>query len=349
MEPVRNKFRADPLLLERMRIMENTSATDMRELTGLSKDTIRKILQGEPVFLSTLTDFAKAVFRIDSAYEILHPEELARLGDGREATSESHILEWEVADYLTGWKETSNGLQYQLARLKHRFLDNRIARGKCYELKHLSTAEQESIEGHLRRHAEVSGSIKDHSHIAKNITAAYVKELWWVIDEWEDGETLADRLAKGAFSEYELKFIMTGIAEGLRQLHDADIIRRELRPDSIILKESSDRPILTDMELAKIAESGVTVSPKEWPDDPYRALEVTGNTPIDVRADVYSWGRIFIHAAMGSLSERGTETLPAGGFIPDAVKKIVLQSVELLPKDRPDNMRLVLKALKGWI
>ena len=52
---------------------------------------------------------------------------------------------------------------------------------------------------------------------------------------------------------------------------------------------------------------------------------------------------------MGSLSERGTETLPAGGFIPDAVKKIVLQSVELLPKDRPDNMRLVLKALKGWI
>lgn len=349
MEPEQNKFRANPLLLKRKRIEENISANDMRDLTGLSKDTIRKILQGQPVFLSTLTDFAKAVFKMDSAIELLHPEELAKLGDRTEATSDDHILEWEVIDYLTAWRETSNGLQYQLARLSHRYLDDRIARGKCYELKHLSTAEQEAIDGHLRRHAEVSGRIKDHSYIAKNITAAYVKKLWWVIDKWEDGETLADRLTKGAFSEYELRFIMTGIAEGLRQLHDADIIRRELRPDSIILKESSDRPILTDMELAKIAESGVTVSPKEWPDDPYRALEVTGNTPIDIRADVYSWGRIFIHAAMGSLSERGTETLPTDGFIPGPVKEIVLQSVELLPKDRPENMRLVLKALKGWI
>ena len=348
MEPVQNKFRADPLLLKRMSIKENKNTNDMRDLTGLSKDTIRKILQGQPVFLSTLTDFAQAVFNIDSAYEILHPEELARLGDETEATSESHILEWEVAEYLTGWKETSNGLQYQLVRLVHRFLDDRIARGKCYELRHLSTAEREAIEGHLRRHAEVSGQIKDHSNIAKNITAAYVKNLWWVIDEWEDGETLADRLGTD-FSEYELKFIMTGIAEALSQLHEAEIIRRELRPDSIILRASSDRPVLTDMELAKIAESGVTVSPTEWPDDPYRALEVTGNSPIDSRVDMYSWGRIFIHAATGSLCERGTETLPTGGFIPEPVKEIVLQSVELLPKDRPEDMKLILKALKGWI
>lgn len=349
MEPVQNKFRADPLLLKRMGIKENKNTNDMRDLTGLSKDTIRKILQGKPVFLSTLTDFAQAVFNIDSAYEILHPEELAKLGDRTEATSDLHILEWEVKEYLTGWKETSNGLQYQLVRLSHRFLADRVARGKCYELRHLSTAEREAIEGHLRRHVEVSGRIKDHTNVAQNITAAYVRNLWWVIDEWEDGETLADRLETGAFSEYELKFIMTGIAQALLQLHGAQIIRRELRPDSIILRESSDRPVLTDMELAKIAESGVTVSPKEWPDDPYRALEVTGNSPLDSRADIYSWGRIFVHAATGSLCERGTETLPAGGFIPDSVKEIVLKSVELLPRDRPENMTLILKALKGWI
>ena len=349
MEPVQNKFRADPLLLKRMSIRENKNAVDMRKLTGFSKDTIRKILQGQPVFLNTLTEFAQAVFNIDSAYEILHPEELAKLGDQTKATSDSCILEWEVAEYLSGWKETSNGLQYQLVRLVHRFLDDRVARGKCYELRHLTTAEREAIEEHLRRHAEVSGQIKDHTHIARNITAAFVRNLWWVIDDWEEGETLAERLEDSSFSEYELKFIMTGIAQGLSQLHDADIIRRELRPDSIILRKSSDRPILTDMELAKIAESGVTVAPKEWPDDQYRALEVTGNTPIDRRADIYSWGRIFIHAATGELSESGTEKLPSCGFIPDKVKEVVLQSVELLPKDRPENMKVILKALEGWI
>ena len=56
MEPVQNKFRADPLLLKRMSIKENKNTNDMRDLTGLSKDTIRKILQGQPVFLSTLTE-----------------------------------------------------------------------------------------------------------------------------------------------------------------------------------------------------------------------------------------------------------------------------------------------------
>ena len=170
-----------------------------------------------------------------------------------------------------------------------------------------------------------------------------------MLDIWEDGITLADRLAERALSDYELKFIMTGIANGLVELHKANIIRRELRPDSIILRESSDRPILTDMELAKIAESGVTVSPKEWPDDPYRALEVTGNTPIDVRADVYSWGRIFMHAANGTLPDRAEETLPGGDHIPDAVRQIVLRSVELLPKHRPASMAEVSKALKRWI
>jgi serine/threonine protein kinase len=291
----------------------------------------------------------RTVFNIEDANEVLHPEELAKLGVQTEVSTDGHVLEWKIEQYLTGWKETSNGLQYQLARLEHRFLDSRTARGKCYELRHLTTAERAEVETHLRRHVEVCDRIGDHPNIARNLTAAYVNNLWWVLDVWEAGETLGKRLQPGPVSEYELQFIMTGIANGLARLHDVEIIRRELTPDSIILLASSDRPVLTDMELAKIAESGVTVSPQEWPDDPYRALEVTGNTPIDQRADLYSWGRLFIHGATGILQERGAESLPSGGFIPESVREIVLQSVELLPDDRPKDMKVVLKALKGWI
>ncbi len=343
------KYRANDILLTRMRIELGLTVTDIHKVTGLSKDTVRKMFSGKPVFLTSLVEMVSTVFNIENAMEVLHPEELAKLGVQTDVSEDGQVLEWRIEDYLSGWKETSNGLQFQLARLKHRFLKDRFARGKCYELRHMTTAERDEVETHLRRHIEVCDRIGDHPNIAKNVTAAYVNDLWWVLDVWEDGETLADRFKAGPLGEYELKFIMTGIANGLARLHEVDIIRRELNPDSIILLKSSDRPLLTDMELAKIAESGATVSPKEWPDDPYRALEVTGNTPIDVRADVYSWGRIFVHGATGSLHERGAENIASGGFIPEPVREIVLQSVELLPDDRPKDMKAILKVLKGWI
>ncbi len=349
MEPEQNKFRADPLLLRRLRIAENLSAQDIQKMSGLSKDTVRKILRGEPVFLSTLHDVVSTVFNISDVNDVLHPEELAKLGKQTEVSEDGRVLEWKIAQYLSGWKETSNGLQFQLTKLDHRFLKDRFARGKCYELRHMTTAERAEVETHLRRHIEVCDLIGNHPNIAKNVTAAYVNDLWWVLDVWEEGETLTERLRAGAMGEYELKFIMTGIASGLARLHEVDIIRRELNPDSIILRKSSDRPVLTDMELAKIAESGATVSPKEWPDDPYRALEVTGNTPIDIRADLYSWGRTFVHAATGKLGERGAESLPSKGFIPEPVREVALQSVELIPDARPSDMKVVLKALEGWI
>ena len=342
-------FRADPLILRRLRVSANVSAQDIQKQTGLSKDTVRKILRGEPVLLHTLADAVSQVFNIDDAMEVLHPEELAKLGRQTAVSKDGQVLEWQIEQYLTGWQQTSNGLQYQLVKLRHRFLDGRLARGKCYELRHMSTDQRAKVEAHLKRHIEVCDAIQDRANIAQNVTASFVNDLWWVLDVWEDGETLVDRLSSRALGDYELKYIMTGIANGLAAMHKANIIRRELRPDSIILRASSDRPILTDMELAKIAESGVTVSPKEWPDDPYRALEVTGNTPMDVRADVYSWGRIFVHAANKTLPDRGEESLPAGDHIPGRVRELVLQSVELLPKDRPKSMNEICKALKRWI
>jgi len=349
MELEQRNFRADPLKLKRLRIAASLSLQDFQKASGLNKDTARKLLRGEPVFLSSLSQAVREAFGIDNPLEVLHPDELAELGVQTEAPSPGYVLEWEIEDYLSGWRQTSNGLQYQLVQLRHRFLDNRLARGKCYELRHMSTAEQARVETYLRRHVDVCERIDGHHSVAVNLTAALVDGLWWVLDRWEEGETLADRLRTDVLSEYELRFIMTGIAEGLAALHQVDVIRRELSPGSVLLRESSDRPVLTDMELAKLAAGGPTVSPDEWPDDPYRAPEVTGDAPFDVRADVYSWGRIFVHAATGTLSERAEESLPENDSIPQSVREVVLRAVDVLPSGRPSDMKPVLKAMQGWI
>lgn len=347
MELEQREFRADPLKLKRLRVAAGLTVKEFTDLCGLDRTTVGKILRGDPVFLKSLALAGQRVFQIESPLELLHPEELRALGVQTEVPSPGHVLEWEIDEYLSGWQETSNGLQYQLVRLRHRYLKNRLARGKCYELRHLPTAEKERLEGHLVRHVDVCERVGAHPNIVKNLTAADVGGLWWVLDGWEEGTTLAARLEDGSLGEYTLQLVMTGIARGLKALHDAKIIRRELSPKCVLLRERDDRPILMDLELAKLGEGVPTVSPEQWPNDPYRAIEVGGDAPIDARVDLYSWGRIFVHAAGGSLGERGTERV-SDPQIPADVRQVVLQCVAAARSQRPPDMDAVLSVMKAW-
>lgn len=348
MEMEQREFRADPLKMKRLRVAAGLTVKEFTALADLDRATVAKILRGDPVFLKSLAIAAERVFNITNPLEVLHPDELAAMGVQTDLPSPSDVLEWTIEEYLTGWEKTSNGLQYQLVRLRHRFLEDRQARGKCYELRHLTSAERERLETYLRRHTDVCEQIRAHPNIAQNMTAAFVNGLWWVLDRWEEGSTLDERLEDGPLSGYELQFVMTGIAKGIAQLHRMKIIRRELSPKSVVLRERDDRAILTDMELAKLTGGAPTVSPEEWPDDPYRALEVGGETPVDERADIYSWGRIFVRAATGALCDRGEEDVSELD-VPDPVKDLIGQCVAVTRSQRPADMKAVLKVLKGWI
>jgi len=346
MDTEQREFRADALKLKRLRVAAGMTVADFAKSTGLDRTTAGKILRGQPVFLKSLAIAGKEAFGIDNPMDLLHPDELSAMGMLPNENKPGHVLEWEVVEYLSEWEKTANGLQYQLAKLRHRYLD-RLARGKCYELRHLPSAEKQQLEEHLRRHADVCERIGPHPNIASNLTAAWCGGYWWVIDRWEDGGTLNRRLAGEALSEYELKFIGSGVAEGLKALHAEGIIRRELSPKFILLRESSDRPVLTDFELAKLLESKPTVSPDEWPEDPYRAAEVTGDAAIDARADIYSWGRVFVHGACGELPERGSE--PGAlekAHVPDSLKKLLSDCVRLPRSKRPKSIDHILRVLE---
>ena len=71
--------------------------------------------------------------------------------------------------------------------------------------------------------------------------------------------------------------LMHEIALGLDALHSASVVFRELAPSRVILAADDQRAVLTDFELAKLLDTGPTVS-TSWPDDPYRAPEVEDAT-----------------------------------------------------------------------
>jgi serine/threonine protein kinase len=352
-EKEQREFRVDPLKLRRLRVQFGLTIEKFWEAAIMDSGTAKKLFKGGPASLTTIVKAAK-VFGIVNHLELLHPDELLALGvDPDVPQSPRQVLEWEEEPLrLTAWERTANGLQYQVAKLRHRFLKDRFARGKCYELRHLPSAERRKLEEQLIRHPSVCERLRKHPNIAENLSAAFVEQggLWWVLDRFEEGPTLKERLQEGPLELSDLKKVMLGIAEGLQALHGAKIIRRELAPRFIILRAKDGSPVLTDFELAKLLEGRPTVAPKGgWPDDPYRAAEVAGEGTVDERADVYSWGRIFTEAAVGSLPAKGQEIkVLKKAELPDSIRELVQRTVALPRSDRPKGLDEILKAMRRW-
>jgi serine/threonine protein kinase len=352
-EKEQREFRVDSLKLRRLRVQYGLTIEKFWEKAVLDSGTAKKLFKGGPASLTTIVKAAK-VFGIANHLELLHPDELLALGvDPDVPQSPRQVLEWDEEPLrLTDWERTANGLQYQVAKLRHRFLKDRFARGKCYELRHLPSAERRSLEEQLSRHPSVCERIGKHPNIAENLSAAFVEQggLWWVLDRFEEGPTLKKRLEEGPLEASALKRVMLEVAEGLRAMHGAKIIRRELAPRFIILRTKDGSPVLTDFELAKLLEGRPTVAPKDgWPDDPYRATEVNGEGTVDERADVYSWGRIFTHAVLGSLPAKGQEAKPLKkAELPSSIREMVQQAVALPRSDRPKSMDEILNAMRRW-
>ena len=348
----KREYRADELKMKRLCAQFGLNQEQFCGKSGLDKATARKLWKGRPVTLTTLTVAAK-VFGITDHLELLHPDELSALGvDPGVTVSGEAVQEWQVEARLTAWERTANGLQYHVARLRHRFLPSRFARGKCYELRHLIVAERQRLDGQLRRHAEVCGRVGQHRNVAENVTATFVENggLWWVLDRFEDGPTLAERMVEGPLEGTSLKTVVTGIAAGLDALHRAQVVRRELSPRFVLLRKKDFTPVLTDFELAKLLDGVPTVSPAGgWPDDPYLAEEVVSRGTVDGRADLYSWGRVFVHCLLGHLPGPGADQAAVkDSTLPSGVKTVLVACLALPKSDRPAAVADVVKALKTW-
>lgn len=174
--------------------------------------------------------------------------------------------------------------------------------------------------------------------------------MWWVVDDWVEGESLDQLMARDQLNDDQKPAILRDIAVGIQAIHAAGIIRRELAPRHVLIRTTDGSAVLTDFELAKLTDGAPTVAPRDgWPDDDYRALEVDSHTALDARADIYSWGRIAVHVLCGKLPSRGAESEALGAkHLPAAVRKIVLAAVALPRSDRPTAMSEVIAPLRKW-
>jgi serine/threonine protein kinase len=363
----RRYVRLDPQKLDYLRLKKGWGVEELFALVdglavdpvdgkpaGLDKRTVKAVLNGESTFVRTARILARFL-GAENLVAVLHPELLRELGTPSTWENPleffSTVGEWDVVEPVEEEQQTSNSLRYDVWKLRHRHVAERFGRAKCYDLSQLSTKDRTRLKTHLTRHSEVCDRIGAHPNIAKNRSAAEWEygALWWVIDEWTNGEKLSALLESNRLSATDVPAVMLQIAEGLQALHKADVVRRELSPRFVLIGADMS-VVLTDFELAKLLEGAPTVSPKKgWPDDGYRAIEVEGDAPIDVRVDIYSWGRILTHAVAGKLPAKGKEAdALTEAKLPPAVRRLALSCVALARSDRPGSIEQVLAGIRKW-
>lgn len=315
------------------------SVEQLTELADVSTGTVNNLLAGKSVYRSTASQIAEA---LGMTLGVLLGESITQGGA-------STVHEYLVSEVLSDWITASNGLKFQVCRLRHMELD-RQARGKRFDLRDMTTDEQQRCRTWIKRHPNVCETLHEHPNIVRNLTAFYdpTESFYWVIDEWIDGEPLQRTLGRKQFSQPVAKALLLDVARGLHGLHEHGIVRRELNPATIVIRHSDGRAILTEFELAKLIDRGPTVSTDEWPVDPYRAGEADSDD-VDVRADIYSWARIGIHALVGDLPEIGQEDAMLKQIaLPNSIHELLTRSSAVFRSDRPDTFDDMCTAIEKW-
>jgi len=139
-----------------------------------------------------------------------------------------------------------------------------------------------------------AAAVLDHPGIVPVYSAAITGDIAWYVMALVQGESLADRLTRaGRLSVEDARWLLAEVADALHYAHRSGIVHRDVKPDNILLDDSTGRPMLTDFGIAhamdddhRITRDGDAIGTPTWM-SPEQAL---GLPHIDARADIYSLG-----------------------------------------------------------
>jgi len=245
----------------------------------------------------------------------------------------------------------------------YRARDTRLERTVAIKVlpDHLSSPEARQ---RFEREAKTISQLS-HPHICALYDVGHEAGVEYLVMEFLDGETLADRLGRGALPvEQALRFGIE-MAEALDRAHRAGIVHRDLKPGNVMLTKSGVK--LLDFGLAKLAAlpSGVMSGLSMLPTTPkasnltaagtilgtfqYMAPEQLEGKEADARTDVFAFGAVLYEMVTGrkafsggsqasliaSILERQPEPLSAvQPSAPAALDRIVRKCLAKDPEER---------------
>jgi eukaryotic-like serine/threonine-protein kinase len=188
----------------------------------------------------------------------------------------------------------------------------------------------------------------DHPHICALYDVGKHNGTAYLVMQYLEGETLADRLTKGALPLDKALQVAIQIADALTTAHKAGIVHRDLKPGNIMLTKAGAK--LLDFGLAKSGASvlgGTNVS--MLPTTPpitqqgsilgtfqYMAPEQLEGHEADSRTDIFAFGAVVYEMLTGKKAFEGKSqaTLIAGIIASDPLPIATVQPRTPLTVDR---------------
>ena len=211
----------------------------------------------------------------------------------------------------------------------------------------------EAMRRRFRREAAVLKAL-DHPAIVRLLEVGVDADgVVFLVTEYVEGETLAQRLSKGPLGVAEADPLVGALCEGLGAVHDHGVLHGDLKPANIVWPEEGG-PRLVDFGASKILGLDRLTATGEVSGTPaYMAPEVlTGKADVDHRIDVYGLGIVlyetlsarqpFHDSHVGRLMMKidAGDCLPVDAVakVPEAVARVVDRAMHRHKGDRYADM-----------
>ncbi len=197
-----------------------------------------------------------------------------------------------------------------------------------------------------------------HPHIVPVLSTGEVDGIPWFTMPYVEGDSLRQRLAKGALRIGEAVGVLRDVARALAYAHRHGVVHRDIKPDNVLLSEGS--ATVTDFGIAKAinaartdggANETLTQVGTSIGTPAYMAPEqAAGDPDTDHRADLYAFGVMAYELLAGQtpfrattptkllaahMSETPRDVLELRPDCPEPLAALVMRCLAKDPDDRP--------------
>jgi serine/threonine-protein kinase len=188
-------------------------------------------------------------------------------------------------------------------------------------------ADRVNLRERFDREARTIASL-NHPHICTLYDIGRQDGVAYLVMEYLEGETLAQRLAKGPLPLERVLQYAIEIADALDKAHHQGVTHRDLKPGNIMLTKTGTK--LLDFGLAKLRQEASPTTPlSELPTErdtltaqgaivgtlQYMAPEQLEGKEVDARADIFAFGALVYEMATGKRAFGGSSQANVIGAI----------------------------------
>jgi len=211
------------------------------------------------------------------------------------------------------------------------------------------------VHAEFARDPEFRGRFRQEVAAARRVSGAFTAsvvdadpdaERPWMATLFIPGPTLSDEVKRnGPMDPAQLRRLMAGLAEALRDIHRVGVVHRDLKPSNVLLAE--DGPKVIDFGISRPKDSELrTETGKLIGTPPFMAPEQF-RRPREVgpAADVFALGSVLVHAATGRgpfdsdspyvVAYQVVHDEPDLTGVPGNLAPLIVRCLAKEPEDRP--------------